>query len=241
MGEFSYATGMSKLREIAIKRLSELGLGDVEAATSVGIERTFVRDLVIGKKKTVQVDGIPKLARALRLDPNALAREEAVPLLDDLTPAKRPAPNASFPPVYQRFPGDRSVPLRGQTVGGPNGRFIFNGNDSIGILCPPGLESVPDAYAVRVFGTSMEPRFKAGETVWLNPQEPYRAGDDVVVQLKPTEEGGIPESYIKEFRSVSSGRLRLLQHNPEDGESKELEFDAKRIFSIHKVVHHALL
>lgn len=154
---------------------------------------------------------------------------------------RQPRPNASFPPIYQRFPGDVSVMLRGQTVGGPNGRFVFNGDDSLRIICPPGLENVPEAYAVRVHGTSMEPRFKAGETVWLNPREPYRSGDDVVVQLKAEKDGDVPESYIKEYRSQNSGTLRLWQWNPGDGETNELEFPVSRIFQIHKIVHHAML
>ncbi|MDB5522800.1 MAG: repressor protein [Rhizobium sp.] len=233
---------MNKLQEIVAKRLEELNLGPVEAAVAGGLERTYIRDLVKEKKQTVNADKMPKLARALKLDPEALARNEAIPMDTAVKTATQVSvPNASFPPIYQKFPGDVSVPLRGQTAGGPNGRFVFNGDDSIRVICPPGLENVPEAYAVRVHGTSMEPRFKAGETVWLNPREPYRAGDDVVVQVMPEEEGQPPESYIKEFRSRSSSVLRLFQHNPDEGETKELQFDDTRVFSIHKVVHHAMV
>jgi len=150
-------------------------------------------------------------------------------------------PNASFPPVYQQFPSTRRIPLFGQTEAGPNGKFVMNGALVADVFCPPGLENVPDAYAVRVYGTSMEPRYKAGETVWLNPQLPVRAGDDVVVQLKPEHDGDEMASYIKEFRSRSSKVLKLWQHNPEEGEPKELVFDNDDVFSVHKVVHHATL
>lgn len=100
------------------------------------------------------------------------------------------------------------------------------------------LEGVDGAYAVRVYGTSMEPRFKAGETVWINPNEPVRAGDDVIVQVA-TEEENQRESYIKEFRSQSSKVTRLWQHNPEDDEPNEVTFPSSKVFSIHKIVFHA--
>lgn len=166
-------------------------------------------------------------------------------LAQEVDPGERltavPRPNASFPPQYQQFPTGRRIPVYGQTEAGPNGKFIMNGAHVADVFCPPGLESVPDAYAVRVYGTSMEPRYKAGETVWLNPQLPVRAGDDVVVQLKGSYEGDEMASYIKEFRFRSSKVLKLWQHNPEEGEPKELVFDANEVFSVHKVVHHATL
>ncbi len=147
-------------------------------------------------------------------------------------------PNASFPPRYQTFDGDTSLPILGQTVSGPNGRFILNGSEVGRVFTPPMLEGVEGAYAVRVYGTSMEPRYVAGETVWLNPHEPVRQGDDVVVQIA-TDEENTRESYIKKFVSKSSKVTRLWQHNPEEGEPNELEFNSDEVFSIHKIVFHA--
>jgi phage repressor protein C with HTH and peptisase S24 domain len=231
---------MNKLQEIAIERLKELGLGPVEAAVKAGIERTFVRDLVDGKKSTVTLKKIPDLAKALQLDADALIRGEVVPF-DDPDEAVAPTatkPNASFPPRFQKFDGDGYVPLLGQSIGGPNGRFILNGSEVGRLFVPPMLEGVEGAYAVRVYGTSMEPRFKAGETVWINPNEPVRAGDDVIVQVV-TDEENQRESYIKEFRSQSSKVTRLWQHNPEEGETNEVTFASSTVFSVHKIVFHA--
>ncbi len=157
---------------------------------------------------------------------------------EEQAPTRRPKPNASFPPKYQTFDGDGYVPLLGQTIGGPNGRFILNGAEVGRLFVPPMLEGVEGAYGVRVYGTSMEPRYVAGETVWLNPHEPVRQGDDVVVQIVTDEENG-RESYIKKFISRSSRVTRLWQHNPDEGEKNEIEFDTDRVFSIHKIVFHA--
>lgn len=67
---------MATLKDIVIKRLDQLGIGPVEAATQAGIERTFIRDIVEGRKKSVRSDKVADLARALSLDPDALARNE---------------------------------------------------------------------------------------------------------------------------------------------------------------------
>lgn len=154
------------------------------------------------------------------------------------TLANKSAPNASFPPRYQPFSADKSVPVLGQTVAGPNGRFILNGSEVGRVFMPPMLEGVEGAYAVRVYGTSMEPRYFAGQTVWLNPHEPVRQGDDVVVQIVTDEENG-RESYIKRFVSQSSKVTRLYQYNPEEDEQHELEFETDKVFSVHKIVFSA--
>lgn len=159
---------------------------------------------------------------------------------EDLSPAtSKTKPNASFPPRYQAFSQEHSIPLLGQSAGGPNGRFVLNGTEIGRVFCPPMLEGVDGAYAVMVFGTSMEPRYFAGETVWVNPHLPVRAGDDVIAQLIEDGEDNPVESYIKRFESRSSRVLRLYQYNPDEGEERELEFDADRVFSVHKIVFKA--
>lgn len=151
----------------------------------------------------------------------------------------RTKPNASFPPRYQKFP-DATIPLLGQGVTGANGKFVLNGQEVGRVFCPPELEGVEGAYAAKVYGTSMEPKFEAGETIWMHPWTPVRAGDYVLAQIL-VEDGEPPESYIKRFVSQSSKVLRLYQFNPEDGEPHELEFPADQVFSVHKIVFQALV
>jgi len=238
---------MSTLQQIVVKRLAELDVSPIVAATRRGLPRDFIRDIVRGKKATITAEKLWMLAAALELDAQALSRNEAIPApreeestanQDEQIALSVTRTNASFPPKYQPFPREGYIPLRGQSVGGPNGRFVLNGAEVGRLFVPPMLEGVEGAYAVRVYGTSMEPRFKAGETVWINPNEPVRAGDDVIVQVLTDEEND-RESYIKEFRSQSHKVTRLWQHNPDEGERNELEFATKKVFSVHKIVFHA--
>lgn len=78
-GDKSYYGVIMNLKKIVDERLSQLKLGAVEAATAAGIERTFIRDIVEGKKKSVRADKLPLLAKALKLDAAALAAGKLLP------------------------------------------------------------------------------------------------------------------------------------------------------------------
>ncbi|KEQ05731.1 S24 family peptidase [Pseudorhizobium pelagicum] len=191
------------------------------------------------ERRQIRPDEIERIARFFNeLPPGFEQMTSWLADADTTPPAYLPKSNASFPPRYQQFKSDGYVPLLGQSVAGPNGRFILNGAEVARLFVPPMLEGVEGAYAVRVYGTSMEPRFKAGETVWINPNEPVRAGDDVIVQIL-TDEENQRESYIKEFKSQSSKVTRLWQHHPDEGETNDLQFPTSQVFSVHKIVFHA--
>jgi phage repressor protein C with HTH and peptisase S24 domain len=124
-----------------------------------------------------------------------------------------------------------SIPAYGQAVGGKDGEFILNGNRIVDILAPPSLQGVPDAYAVYVVGDSMEPRYFAGEAVFVNPRLPVRRGDFVVAQIA-AEESEPPHAYVKRFMARESRLLRLEQFNPR----KSLEFPVARVISVHRII-----
>ena len=124
-----------------------------------------------------------------------------------------------------------AIPAFGQAVGGKDGEFILNGNRIADVLAPPSLQGVPDAYAVYVVGDSMEPRYFAGETVFVNPRLPVRRGDFVVAQVA-AEEGEPPHAYIKRFMVREAKSLKLEQFNPK----KALEFPISRVVSVHRII-----
>ena len=124
-----------------------------------------------------------------------------------------------------------AIPAYGQAVGGKDGEFILNGNRIADVLAPPSLQGVPDAYAVYVVGDSMEPRYFAGEAVFVNPRLPVRRGDFVVAQIA-VEEGEPPHAYIKRFVAREARSLKLEQFNPK----KTLEFPMSRVISVHRII-----
>lgn len=125
---------------------------------------------------------------------------------------------------------DHMVKAYGHAMGGKDGEFVLNGNEITEILAPASLRGVPDAYAVFVAGDSMEPRYFAGEAVFVNPRLPVRKGDFVVAQIMGRE-GEPPLAYIKRFVSMND-KLRLSQYNPE----KFLTFDRAKVVSVHRII-----
>ena len=80
----------------------------------------------------------------------------------------------------------------------------------------------------------MEPRYEAGEAVYVNPGLPVRKLDWVVVQvrLQNAVDGDPPAGYIKQFISKDERKTKLRQLNPD----KVIEFPSDRVVSIHKIV-----
>jgi phage repressor protein C with HTH and peptisase S24 domain len=147
-----------------------------------------------------------------------------------------PAGGAELPPPRNGELGGPArfgarIPAYGQAVGGRDGEFILNGNRIVDILAPPSLQGVPDAYAVYVVGDSMEPRYFAGEAVFVNPRLPVRRGDFVVAQIA-VEPGEPPHAYVKRFVARDARTLRLEQFNPK----KTLEFPVARVITVHRII-----
>ena len=124
-----------------------------------------------------------------------------------------------------------TIPAYGQAVGGKDGEFILNGNRIVDVLAPSALQGVRDAYAVYVVGDSMEPRYFAGEAVFVNPRLPVRRGHFVVAQVA-VQEGEPPHAYVKRFVAREARLLRLEQFNPK----KTLEFPLSRVISVHRII-----
>lgn len=128
--------------------------------------------------------------------------------------------------------GARDVPVLGRAVGGLDGRYEFNGGEMGYEVRPAELAGVSGAYAIYADGESMYPRYKAGETLWINPHVTPRRGDDVVVQIWADREGEPDYGFIKEFVCWRADKLVLQQHNPPG----EIVFDRRDVKSLHKVV-----
>lgn len=147
--------------------------------------------------------------------------------------AREPA-NIAPTPRREIFPVDglpaATIPAYGQAMGGEDGYFILNGNKVADILAPPGLVGVREAYAVYVSGDSMEPRYYAGEVLYVNPRLPVRRGDFVVAQVQYEGED-VPRGYVKRFVRMNDSGLVLAQFNP----AKEMRFASAQVVSVHRI------
>lgn len=67
------------LRERIRERIAALGTNPFEVAKKAGFERSFVNDLLIGKKQTIREKRLPALSEVLECDPEYLAGSQATP------------------------------------------------------------------------------------------------------------------------------------------------------------------
>lgn len=142
---------------------------------------------------------------------------------------KKVLPNASPRQHSVMFP-TRKLNVVGRAGTSASGELIMSPEIVETVPCPPGLEDVADAYAVYVTGESMEPRYFAGEIVYIHPNRPYRKGDFVLVQVDADD--AFPHGYIKQFVTFSPTTLTLRQLNPDI----EIEFPRAKVLSIHLAI-----
>jgi phage repressor protein C with HTH and peptisase S24 domain len=129
-----------------------------------------------------------------------------------------------------------TVPVRGVAVGGTDADFTLNGDIVDYVRRPPGLMNAKRALAIYVQGDSMEPRYEAGDLVYLNPDRPARGGDDVVIQMKPN--GHKPgDCFIKRLVRRTPTQIICRQFNPPD----EVVYSVDEVDTVFKVMTNAEL
>ncbi|RYC10050.1 LexA family transcriptional regulator [Ciceribacter ferrooxidans] len=233
-----YGHAMTNALQTIVKtRLEELQIGPIEAATKAGLERTFIRDIVEGRKKAVRHDKIAVLAAAIRVDAAALGRNELVRLSpDDLAPAPIAGSDATVATSAPALPPRQSMPLdipvMGTAAGSlSRGAFQFEGGVVDYVRRPPALVGARDIYALFVEGSSMEPQFFPGDLIYVNPHRPPRIGDIVVVQCSNGEHAP-NEASLGIYRRRSEKAVVIGKRNP----VAEIELMRDHVTAIHRVL-----
>lgn len=235
--------GMETLGQIIRNKRKSLGLSQEQFGARVGQSQKTVSDWESGN--VTQIRSWEKVADVLGIDHDAFLSlmSEAVtmnPAAQRVSAAVRQVMNArahsgSGTIKVGESPniGARDVPVRGRAVGGEDGVYEFNGEVLGWEMRPPILAGVKEAYSVYVDGESMYPRYKPGETVWINPNLPASRGADVIVQLYPNDPDDPPRGFIKEFVGWTPNHLRLHQWNP----AQEITFPRAMVKSVHTIVY----
>ena len=124
--------------------------------------------------------------------------------------------------------GENQIPVYGNAAAGLGADVTDVSSPVEYVDRHPLMASSANGYAVFVVGTSMEPRFREGEIVYVRPGKPPRKGDDVVVQI---EDGKTRTAIVKEYVSADDDEVTLRQYNP----SKEITIRRDTIAAIHIV------
>lgn len=86
----------------------------------------------------------------------------------------------------------------------------------------------PHAFAARVSGDSMEPKYHEGDIVTFSPAEPVTDGDDCFVRLAETH-----ETNFKRVFTESDGRIRL---QPRNEKYSPQFFDREQVDGLYKAI-----
>lgn len=224
----------NSLKDKVEERLAALKITAFEAAARMGKSRTYVYDIIKGKKTSVQGANLDALAEALETTSTWLLHSEDGPA----PPAPiKPTPNASNAPIavpnLQSMP--RDVPVygtaSGSVAGAAQGAWQITSDPVDYVRRAPGLATARDAYALYVENSSMEPRFPPGELVFIHPGRPVRSGDIVVLQVQNSEHAPI-ETYIKIMVRRANGDVICRQYNPD----AEIRFNGNTVLRVHRVL-----
>src|SRR3546814_4443983 len=91
---------------------------------------------------------------------------------------------------------------------------------------PPSIDSNRKSYALYITGESMEPRYRAGDLVYVDPRRAPSIGDDVIVQLVGEVNPGadpaeIKHVLVKQLMRNTAAYYELQQFNPPVTRSEE--------------------
>jgi SOS-response transcriptional repressor LexA len=161
-----------------------------------------------------------------------LFAQRGVPAADVLALAgvdMAPRDPAPVPPQQQPIisvpPMSRDLPVMGTVKGGAGGIYINEGEAKEFIVRPPSLAGVSNAFALYVHGESMEPRYYAGEVLYVNPNRPLTKGCFVAVEMADGQ------GLIKQFVRRNDEHLVLAQFNP----PKEIRLPIAGVKRIYRI------
>ncbi|QHJ78446.1 MAG: hypothetical protein [Bacteriophage sp.] len=226
---------MEEIGEILKRYRRAAHLTQKNVADALGVNRVSVTQWENGSAKP-NIERLGELAKLFGVPIDALLTgtplNTVIPtanIKNDVIPA-----DVGLPP-RQYMPQD--VPVMGTAAcNADHGSFKLDASIIDYVRRPPGLLTTKDVYALYVEGDSMEPRFTAGDLVFVHPRKPVRIGDSVVVQIAKSENEPI-EAMIAVLSKRTSHEVFLQKYNP----NQIIHFDNKNIVAIHKILEMAEL
>lgn len=177
------------------------GIKPAELARRAGVTRAAVYQAEADDVKDLKSETLLSYARELQISARWLATGEGQMLEDAVEPNVEEGPelrSASFAPVTGRVRGgDHGFIEEEQYPAGYSDEYVpFHGRDS-------------NAFALRVVGDSMAPRYKHGEFIVACPNRAYTQGQYVYAALKDGRK------LVKELGRDLGDAIELLSVNQE--------------------------
>lgn len=206
-------------------RLEELQKTAREVSIAATGKPDTVRNILRGATRDPKAAVLDKVAAELETSADWLLGKT-----DDLTLVGKGLRPADVPlPMRHEMPND--IPVHGTAAGSHlRGAFQLEGSVVDYVRRPPALIGAKDAYALYIEGTSMEPRFNAGDLVFVHPHRPARPGDAVIVQVAVSQNQ--IEASIGYLRRRTAEHVVLGKLNP----LAEVQLNRSQVTAIHRVL-----
>ena len=195
--------------------------GPTELARAAGLNPVTVASYMRSERQP-SLEACFEMSKALGVDPFWIMNGKG-------SGPQVPTPKGANKPAGKL--GGRQIPLYSCALAGPDGSVSI-GSDFVEMIdAPAPIAEISDAYAVRVAGDSMEPRYESGEIVYCHPRMSIKKNDYVIAQITGKDGDGL-QGYIKRFIAIDDNALTLEQLNP----PKKLKYQRDRVKSVHKIV-----
>jgi phage repressor protein C with HTH and peptisase S24 domain len=177
---------------------------------AIGLTQTQLADELGTKQQTIEKieNGITKKSSYFP----AISARLGIPLTD-LDPAYKAAtehPNSLIIPEAKLMAPGRDFPVYASAEGGPG--EIIRSTDPIDFVPRPGpVLHVREAYGIIVVNDSMEPEFRPGDTLIVNPKAPIINGESYVFY---TDHEGEARATVKHLRRTTQEAWQVSQWNP---------------------------
>lgn len=205
-----------------IKEVREArGLSQDRLAGLAETTRSQIVKLERGERR-LTVDWMRRLAPALGCAP--------ADLLSATDTQRTDAPAGSeAAPAEGLEPDDRRdmLAVRSGARGGADQEMFLTDGPIDYVARPAYLRNVRAAYALYVIGDSMDPRYRLGQLVHVNPSRPFGPGDGVAVTKRSAA------VLVKEFVRRTPSGIVLREYRPVD---RDFEVPFAEIMEIHRIV-----
>lgn len=243
MWDVSHAMNDTLIKEIR-RRMLAAGLNPSSLSRKAGLKGDYVRDILRGKSRKPNAADLGKIAAVLGchitdlLPDGEVAPQQSADLpglREQVTPfdrgsrVTRSSDRSNFP-INDRID---DLPIYGTGFCGEHGRFDMNGQVVDYASRPERLRGIASAYAIYAVGSSMEPRYFAGELLYVHPGRPITPGCFVVVQLQPEHEGDTVQAFVKQFVRMDNNVVVVRELNPVP---REFSLPRANVLDIHRIV-----
>ncbi len=208
-----------------VKARDAKSLSQPDLAKLAGCSQQLIAALERGTTRSTKF--LPKIARALDVDPGVLDSDWAEPPAQGLQ-----EPHSPFLQERQILEPGRDFPIYASAEGGP-GEIIRSSDPVDWYPRPAPVAHVKSAYGLYVVGQSMIPEFEPGDIALVNPILPPISEKPCIFY---TEIHGEARATIKRYLRATANQWIVYQHNPPRGGAHEFTLSKKEWAICHRVL-----